>query len=128
MVDDLSGKCWKPKWEAKVVMTAVTAMKSEGRRKVLLVCISGGPQCDYEMGRQPDLAKAIQKELPSSSVQVQWMNVSDFESLASRRRRSRSFMSDTSSSSLRKETLRRSPRLSMEMSSSSSQKRRRRSV
>lgn len=125
MVDDLSGHCWKPKWEAKVVMTAVTAMKSEGKRKVLLLCISGGPQCDYEMGRQPDLARAIRKELPSSSVQVQWMDSSDFESLASRRRFSRSFMSDTSSSSARKESLRRSPRLSIEKSSSSHKKRRR---
>jgi len=90
MVDDLTGEEWRSKWEAKVVMTAVTALKLEskmtGSKHIVLVCISGGSVCDEEYSRQPSLSRAIQKEMPESSVSVEWMELDHLKTKLKKRR------------------------------------------
>ena len=104
MVDDLTGEDWRSKWEAKVVMTAVTALKLEskmtGSKHIVLVCISGGIICDEEYSRQPALSRAIQKELPDSSVTIEWMEIDYFKSVLKKRRHysSISYREDTKTS------------------------------
>jgi len=80
MVNDLSGKDWVPKWEAKVVMAVVTKAQTLGVQKAKIICIAGGPMCDKEMARQPQLVKAVKKEMGSDSfrVSVEWMEAEDF--------------------------------------------------
>jgi hypothetical protein len=80
MVNSLSGKDWIPKWEAKVVMATVTKAQTMGVNKALILCVSGGKNCDAEMGRQPQLVRAIKQEMADQSfrVRVEWMDVEDF--------------------------------------------------
>ena len=70
MVNDLSGKDWIPKWEAKVVMAVVTKAQTLGVSSAAILCISGGRQCDLEMARQPMLVRAIKKEMADIKVKV----------------------------------------------------------
>ena len=80
MVNDLAGRDWIPKWEAKVVMAVVTKAQTLGVSNATILCISGGRQCDLEMARQPALVRAIRKEMGSDkfSIKVSWMDISDF--------------------------------------------------
>ena len=80
MVDSLSGKDWVAKWEAKVVMAAVTKAQTLKSRRVVIICINGGPHCDKELGRQPLLVRAIKKEMENEAfpVKVEWMDYSQF--------------------------------------------------
>jgi hypothetical protein len=80
MVNDLAGRDWIPKWEAKVVMAVVTKAQTLGVSNATILCISGGRQCDLEMARQPALVRAIRKEMGSEkfSIKVSWMDISDF--------------------------------------------------
>ena len=46
MVDDLDGKDWLAKWEAKCVLGAVTKAKDMRANHVKIICIQGGSRCD----------------------------------------------------------------------------------
>jgi len=80
MVNDLSGRDWVAKWEAKVVMAVVTKAQTMGATKAKIICLRGGRFCDQELARQPDLVRAIKKEMEDENfrVKVEWMEVSDF--------------------------------------------------
>ena len=68
MVNAISGKGWIPKWEAKVVMAAVTKAQTLNSNKALILCIAGGQHCDAEMARQPALVRAIKTEMASQEL------------------------------------------------------------
>mmetsp|Transcript_7341 Transcript_7341/g.19744 ORF Transcript_7341/g.19744 Transcript_7341/m.19744 type:complete len:509 (+) Transcript_7341:127-1653(+) len=80
MVNSLSGRDWIPKWEAKVVMATVTKAQTIGAKKALIICIAGGKNCDAEMARQPDLVRAIKKEMEDAQfrVRVEWIEIQEF--------------------------------------------------
>lgn len=82
-LDMLSGNNWIPKWESKVVATAVTLAQTLGSKKVKILCISGGHYCDQEMARQPSLVRAIKREMAeagneSFQVKVEWLEFDHF--------------------------------------------------
>jgi len=80
MLNSLSGKDWVPKWEAKVVMATVTKAQTMGVDKALILCIAGGKNCDAEMARQPNLVRAIKREMedPHFRVRVEWVDKEEF--------------------------------------------------
>lgn len=69
-MDSLSGNDWIAKWEAKVVMAAVTKAQTMGATRIKIMCIQGGRFCDMELARQPDLVRAIKQEMDDDRFRV----------------------------------------------------------
>ena len=82
MINDLKGKDWIPKWQAKVVMASVTKAQTLNCKHIKIICIAGGDQCDCEMSYTPLLRKAIIKELDNDSYRIDVILMS-FESFVS---------------------------------------------
>jgi hypothetical protein len=84
MVNDLKGKDWVGKWQAKVVMAAITKAQSMKVNRVKIICIEGGKFCNDEYASVPHLKAAIVKEWNdngnSSSLRVEclWLSFEAF--------------------------------------------------
>jgi len=80
MLNSLTGKDWVAKWETKVVMTVVTAVRCLKVSRARILCIEGGKHCDLENAAQPKLVRAIRQELGDMDfkVRVEWMSFGEF--------------------------------------------------
>jgi hypothetical protein len=85
MVDSLAGKDWVAKWQAKVVMAAVTLASSMSVKRVRLICIQGGRFCNEEYKHTQLLKSAVEREWKDGMnegkilVDVHW---TDFDAFA----------------------------------------------
>eukprot|EP00435_Cladocopium_sp_Y103_P047544 s3100_g14.t1 len=83
-VDALDGDEWYAKWQARVVQAVTTSLQHVRKcEEVKIICIEGGPHCDRELAKIPDLKRAVCKEMEQLKrkvrVKLEWMSWQDFE-------------------------------------------------
>eukprot|EP00435_Cladocopium_sp_Y103_P056407 s250_g19.t1 len=83
-LDDLDGSEWYAKWQARVVQAVTTSVQLRPEcKQVKIICIEGGPHCDREYAKIPDLKKAVCREMEQLKrkvrVKCEWMSWEDFQ-------------------------------------------------
>ena len=76
MLNKLSGRCWIPKWVARVVMATVTKAQTLNLTRHSSFVLQEA-NCNAEMARQPALFRVIKTEMASQEFRVRVVQTSE---------------------------------------------------